>query len=364
MNEINNGNTVIKFLMTQIKIYKKTQFKILWLVVIFTVLIGCFAENGKEKKTTKKEATQIKVKFDGLVVASNATELRAPRNYFLLNGWVSDHAWIDLKQLAEDGTEVKKGDLIGGFEFRGERSLPGIEAKIARTEALEEEALSADSDSIRLLNAEMKKANIRSQRYELELSRGETVSKRELKKFAIQKDLAELDEAANRKYLQSERIAQRAVKTFHAKKVLQAHDDKIRFGMYKKRFKVLAPHDGIVRHAQHPWRRRKIKQGDGMRPGKMFAYIAKDKKIEMRIIIPERYYQRIFKQKTFHVLDPNGDSRFLVDVEFIESFPQTLGYVKQNQKLSNAEDIVYVVHGKFREQPAALKTGLEVKVER
>ena len=310
----------------------------------------------KPKKTTKEV-------FDGLIISSNATKLRAPINYFSVNGWTSSNSWIKLKRLAEDGKEVKKGDVIGGFEFKGEKAFPKIKASIQRSQARLEKGQVADSNKRRGLAADMERAMLDSQAYALDLSRGQTVSNREMKNFLIQKDLADFDARASGKFLKAQRVADSAVRRSLEKELRLAKEERVRFDMFKRRFSVLAPHDGIVRHGRHVWRNRKVQQGDGMPSGMNFASIAKDAKVEITILVPEKYYDLVNKQKEYFVRSPSGDERYAIDVTSVETFPQTVGFVKQDTKLPNAQEIVYVVHAAFRETIPGLNSGLEVKVE-
>ncbi len=345
------------------------------IVVIFTSLFLLFSCDTKEPKSeaqkpggkqstpSKKRGPQKEI-FDGLIISSNATKLRAPIAYFSIRNWTSSASWVKLQKLAEDGTEVKKGDLVGGFEFHGKNALPKVIAAIAEAKADFEKGQVNDSSTRMEMVADIERSGLDAERLDLDVSRGDTISQREMKSFEIQRDLANFDVNASRQFLRAQRISDKSTQNALSKKVELAEEDQVRFKMFEERFKVRAPHDGVVRHARHRRRNRKIQQGDGMPSGMHFVSLAEDAVVEVTILIPEKKFKMAMSQKEYFVKSPNGDERYPVDVTSVESFPQTIGFAKQDTKLPNAREIVYIVHAKFRgEVGAGMKSGLEVKVE-
>ncbi len=314
-------------------------------------------KENQGRRNAKKET------FEGLIISSNATKLRAPINYFSIRGRVSSGSWIKLKKLTPEGKKVKKGDLIGGFEFRGETYLPMVRENIAKAEARLEEGRVSDSSTRVEMLADIERSGLDSDRFELDMSRGDTVSDREMKNFIIQQELADFDVNASKRYLRAQKVSDGATLSALVKNVSLAKEDQVRFDMFKKRFAIKAPHDGVVRHARHRRRNRKIQQGDGMPSGMHFASVASDSAVEITILIPEAKFKMAMDTKEYLVKSPNGDERYPVDVVSVDSFPQTIGFIKQDSKLPNALELVYIVHGKFRGEVGGMKSGLEVKVE-
>jgi multidrug efflux pump subunit AcrA (membrane-fusion protein) len=305
----------------------------------------------------------MREQFDGTIVPRNATKMRAPQNTFRVGNWQSDSSWIKLQDLAEDGEEVKQGDMIGRFEFRGKQALPGIQERIQRAEAESDRAGLDVNSQLAEMTTTRDRNVLDAERAELDTRKEGVVSARDLDRLEIAYDLAEFEASAQDKQIRSFRRSVAADKSFQKQSVAQAHGDMSRYKTYEQRFVVVAPHDGVVRHGYHPRRRRKIAKGDGMPSGMHFASVARDTTLAVEIFIPEHRYAVARSQDRFVVKSPSSSKTYEVHVKKVYPFPQEIGFIRQNNDLPNAREKVYVLEAEFSGQDVEeLSAGLEVKV--
>lgn len=301
--------------------------------------------------------------FDGRIIAMNATKLRAPQNTFRINGWNSNSGWIKLLHLAEDGKEIKEGEVVARFEFDGKQALPRVEERIQRAEADRDRAgLDVSSELRQMQTAQQQKA-LDAERAGLDTLKQGVVSARDLERFEIAHDLAKFESGAQGKQIDSYKRSIAADKAYQDQNVSYAQSDLERYKVYENRFVVRAPHDGVVRHGYYSWRRRKVQKGDGMPGGMHFASVARDKSLAVEIFIPEHRYGLLRDQKRFIVKSPSSSKRYEVEVTKVERFPQELGFVKQNDDLPDAREKIYVLQAEFVDASYdELSAGLDVKV--
>ncbi len=300
--------------------------------------------------------------FDGYIVPTNATIVRAPQNTFRINGWNSNSSWIKLQNLVEDGKEVKEGETIAWFEFDGKRALPQVQERIQRAEANREQSgLDVDQRIDEMRTSEMQK-EIEAKSAELDTRKEGVVSARDLERFKIAQKQAEFEAQAQNKTLDAYRRSVRAEASYHEKNVARANADMDRYKIYEERFKVKAPHDGVVRHAFMKRRRRKVQKGDGMPSGRHFLSVARDDELSIEFYIPESRYPLTRTQKEWVVRSPSSGETYPIVVTKVDEFPQELGFLKEDEGLPNAREKMYVLYAKFVEQPAELSAGLEVEV--
>ncbi len=338
-------------------------------VGFFVLLCGC-VEDAATADTSPAQpggaATAqpaLREQFDGRIVPKNATKLRAPQNTFRVGNWQSDSSWIKLQGLAEDGKEIKKGEVVGRFEFRGKQALPGIQERIQRAEAERERSGLDVGSQLAEMTTTRDRNVLDAERAELDTLKEGVVSARDLERLEIAHDLAEFEALAQDRQIQSFRRNVAAEREFQVQSVAQAQGDMDRYKIYEKRFVVLAPHDGIVRHSYHPRRRRKVQKGDGMPSGMHFASVARDPSLLVEIFIPEHRYAIARSQDIFMVKSPSSSKTFAVTVQKIHPFPQEIGFIKQNNELPNAREKVYVLEAEFEaEDYEELSAGLDVKV--
>lgn len=320
------------------------------------------AESASASVKKGEDAPKARDVFDGYVVPTNATEMRAPQNTFRIGGWQSDSGWIKLQDLAPDGKEVKKGDMIGRFEFNGKRALPNVMDRIRQAEADAESGGLDVSQNLEKMRTEEARLALEARRASLETQKEGIVSARDLERIKIEEEQAEFEAVSQTKRLKAYRRASVARQASRDQRVLSAKQDLARYKTYEARFVVNAPHDGVVRHAFHRRRRRKIKKGDGMPGGMHFASVARDNTLSIQFYIPEHRYDLTHEQKSFVVQSPTSAKSYAIEVERVEQFPQELGFLKKDDEMPGAREKMYVVHARFVEPPDDLSAGLEVKV--
>lgn len=339
----------------------------IWLcgVVFLCVAPGCAPQEQAEKEDTgsgPELSAASKLSFDGLVVPSNATKLRAPQNSFKLAKWKSSSGWIKLIHLAPEGVEVKKGDVVGRFEFRGESARNGVTERIANTRANREKTRIAQEQELAALQTSLARQKLSAERAELDTRREGVVSQRQLSIFKIGYKQARFEADALAQKIRVNRESLRSEVAYHDQLVKRAEEDEARLNKYKERFSLLAPHDGVVRYAPHPWRRRKIQQGDGMSAGLVFASLARDTSIEIKFYVPEAHLHLISEGGTVKINAPALGEEVPGVVTSIGLFPQELGFLREDNEIPGAREKVYVVKASFETQPRQMKAGLEIKV--
>jgi multidrug efflux pump subunit AcrA (membrane-fusion protein) len=303
-----------------------------------------------------------KESFVGVVEPTSSTELRAPRNYFRVGTWQSDSGWIKLEHIAPDGKEVEEGDVLARFEFNGQQALEYVRGTIQNAQASAERADVAVDEEMGRLKTGVERLALDAERARLDTMKEGVVSARDLERFGLDHDLAVFDAQAEKDRLGAYRRTVAADRAYHERDVARANSMQARFDAYKERFKVRAPHDGVFRHAFMQRQRRKVQKGDGMRSGQEFASVARDRTVEVKFFVPERRFALLDAQETFTVLHPTDDSTYAITVHKIDPFPQELGFLLDDDELSNAREKMFVVHASFDAPPEGLAAGLEVKV--
>ena len=305
----------------------------------------------------------IKEQFEGRVVPKNATKLRAPQNTFSVRGWSSDSSWIKIQDLAPDGEAIKRGEVVGRFEFTGKSALPGIEQYVQQMQAERDRAgLNVERELSEMKVAEARD-RLEAERAGLDTLKQGVVSERDLRRFEITRDLAEFEAASQGERIESYRRAVVAEAAFHDQNVTLSEADLERYHIYEGRYTVLAPHDGIVRHGFYSWRNRKVEKGDGMPAGMHFASVARDSALAVEIFVPEHRYALIRAQERFVIGSPSSSRTFEARVVKVHRFPQEMGFVKDNADLPNAREKVYVLEAELlSEDYGDLSAGLDVKV--
>lgn len=300
--------------------------------------------------------------FEGYIIPTNATVMRAPENTFRAGNMQMDSPWIKLQDFPEDGKEVKQGEVVGKFEFRGKQAHPVILEQIQRAEADRERASLDVDDTIQKMRTEEERLGLDAERAELDTRKEGLVSGRDLERFHIARSQADFEASAQTKQLSAYRRSVRAEGAYYDQRLKVANQDMTRYGMYEGRFTVKAPHDGVVRHAFYKRRQRKIQKGDGMPAGMHFVSVARDDALSLQFFIPEDRYDLTRTQKQFVVLSPTSSKTYAVEVERVDEFPQELGFLRENDALPGAREKMYVVHARFGQKPEGLSAGLEVKV--
>ena len=300
--------------------------------------------------------------FEAYIEPLNATILRAPQNTFRIGTWTSYSSWIKLVMLAPDGQEIKKGEVVGKFEFRGDQALQHVEDLLRRAQAEQEQLMLSQGEKRETLKTSIGLKGLEAQKAELDTQKEGLVSSRDLERFEIELRQAQFEKKADRQKLSAHTRSLGASLTYQQRRVKEAELAKENYHIYKAKFDVLAPHDGVVRHAFNSWNGRKVQQGDGMPSGKHFVSLAKDEALGAVFYIPEERFSVLENHTKFLVHSPSSDKTYPVTISRVDKFPQELGFLKENEELPNAREKVYVVYANFAQQPGDLSAGLELKV--
>lgn len=340
-----------------------------WMFIISAasvLLVACQETPAPEERATVaapvKQAPELAETFLGYVEPLSATKLRAPRNSFRILGWNSDSSWIKLKRIPKDGKKVKKGEVLGHFEFNGKEAKPRVEEQIRRAEARMERTGVQHREELSKMRTNERKKKLDASRAELDTRKKGVISERDLAQFQLSHKLAAFDADASNQQVGAYRRASSAEAKYLGEEVGKAHNQMKRYERYEEMFRVRAPHDGVVRHAFNSRRGRKIQNGDGMPSGMHFVSLARDETLTVRFFVPEHRYQLLRSHDVFLIHSPSSDEKFEVTVDRVEEFPQELGFLKEDNDIPAAREKMYVVHASFKEQPEELSSGLEVKV--
>ncbi len=335
------------------------------IALVVAVLAGCtntVATPGAP--IARGAALRAELAFDGYVVPLNAIELRAPQNTFRVGNWNSDSSWIKLLELVDDGETVKAGDVIAKFEFPGDRAKTYVLEQIRSAEAQRDNSGITQEAEVDRLKADERHKRLDAERAELDTQRRGVVSERDWELAKISYQQAVFDADASGEHRDAVKRALQAESAFHDRNVDRAQSLQTRYDTYSKMFAVHATHDGVVRHAFHKRRGRKVEKGDGMPAGMHFASLAKDKKVWVQFFVPEAQYNELEGAKEFLVEATTATASVPVTVERIEEFPQELGFLKNADGLPNAREKAYVVWATFAAQPEKLSAGVEVRVRK
>lgn len=323
------------------------------------------ADSGATEQTSSKSTKPIKTSvesFDGLIVPSNATIMRAPENSFRVAGWNSSGDWIKLMNLVEDGKEVKAGEVVGWFEFPGKRAESFLQDILSRARADDESSKLGVTEELAKMRSSQAQLDLTAQRALLDTKKEGLIAERDLDRLKIEAKQAQFEYQAQDKRLGAYQRSQRANDAYMERRVKGGEANMERYNTYKDRFDVKAPHDGVARHSFFRRRGRKVQKGDGMPSGMEFMTVARDAKLELIFYIPEQRYPLTKVQREFIVQSPSSSQTYKVEVKRIEAIPQELGFLKGDDNLPTAREKMYVVHAELVEPAEELSAGLEVKV--
>jgi multidrug efflux pump subunit AcrA (membrane-fusion protein) len=331
------------------------------LLLALVCATGC-AEAIAEPGTPTSDDVPSGFSYSGHVVPVNATDLRAPQNSFRIGGWSSDSGWIKLQHLPPDGSEVKEGDIIAGFEFRGEEARPRVQDRIDKAQAGLAQADIKLAQEARELRTQLKRQLLEAERLELETRKGSVVSQRQNKLAHMAHAQAVFEVKALRQRLSV--LARKAAseRAFREAELAHAVGDMGRLEKIKSRYSVKAPHDGVLRHARARRERRKVQKGDGMPAGYKFSALALDKRVQLEFYVPEIRAADIKVGMTLVAEHTASGETAVTTVTEIDSFPQEMGFLRDNKDMPGAREKAYVVRARFASTPRSMKAGIEVRV--
>lgn len=301
--------------------------------------------------------------FQGFLVAATANDVYAPEFSFRVSGWNSNWGRCKILELAPDGKQVKQGDTIARFEFGARDALPWINDRIRRTAAEANESKISGEQALEALSIEQRRKEIENRLAGVDLGKERAVSRRSADVYKIVQKVAEFEVDAASQRLEASRRAKSAELEFHEKAIAHSTEDLKRYSFYEKRFQVVAPRDGVVRHAFNPRERRKVQKGDALESGQRIVALATDATLAVRFFVPEHRMQEIQEGMEVVVQTQSSGEDFKARVQSIDFFPQEIGFLLENETLPNAREKAFVVKAVFPAPPAGLAAGAEVKVK-
>lgn len=301
--------------------------------------------------------------FQGFLVAASASDVYAPEFSFRVSGWNSNWGRCKILELAPDGKQVKAGDTIARFEFGARDALPWINERIRRTQAEANESRISGEQAIEALAIEQRRKEIENRLAGVDLGKERAVSRRSADVYKIVQKVAEFEVDAAAQRVEALNRSKAAELEFHEREVEHSNEDLKRYSFYEKRFQVVAPRDGVVRHAFNPRERRKVQKGDALESGQRIVALATDATLAVRFFVPEHRMQEIVEGAEIVVQTQSSGEDFKAKIQGIDFFPQEIGFLMENESLPNAREKAFVVKAVFAVPPPGLAAGAEVKVK-
>ncbi len=300
--------------------------------------------------------------LQGFLVAANATEVLAPEFSFRVGGWNSNWGNCKLLELAADGQEVKQGDVVARFEFIGRDALNWVNERLQRAQAEESEGRIAADQAVEALAMEQRRKEIEVRLAGIAVEKERALSKQQaaVNRVAQRLSTFEVDAAAQR--LAARQRTREAERAFLERTVGQRRAERARYDFYERRFTLLAPHAGVVRHAFNPRERRKVKKGDGMQSGLKVLSVARDATLAVRFFVPEHELGKVAVGTRVLVASTTSAEELPATVSSIGFFPQELGYLLENEELPNGRERAFEVKAELEAPPKGLTAGTEVRV--
>jgi multidrug efflux pump subunit AcrA (membrane-fusion protein) len=300
--------------------------------------------------------------FDGRVVPTNATDLQAPANQFRVAGWSSDSSWTKIVDLVPEGQKVKAGDVVARFEFRATEALPRIKEQIQKAQADAQQFAIEQEAWVRNLQTDRDKLALAAERAKLDTQKEGAVSQRQLALYRIDADIAQFDADAAVERLAVAHRHGAAQAEWHKENVARAQAQQERFDAYKRRFELRAPHDGVVRYAFLPHEHRKVQKGDGMAAGRQVVSIARDEKLSVRFYVPEHRLHEVAVGQKVRVKSLTTSDERLATVRHVDTFPQEIGFLLEDDQRPDAREKAFVVIADFDGETGELAAGNEIRV--
>ncbi len=300
--------------------------------------------------------------FTGISVPANATDLYGAEASFRLGGWNSTWGEVKLLELVADGTPVKAGDKVARFEFPGRDALRWVNEKIQKTKADANQAKISGDQTLGALVMEKRRKELEARLAGIEVEKERAVSRKQGDLYRIARKVADFEVDAITKRIGAARRSKLAEDTYQDESVKKHEALLARYGYYERKFQMVAPHDGIVRHAFSPRERRKVQKGDSIRAGMKVMSVAKDATLAVKFFVPEHRIAEISEGKEVTVTTAASAEAHRAVVKQIDFFPQELGFLTENHNLPNGREKAFAVTAEFVEAPAGLPAGAEVRV--
>ncbi|MBI5545720.1 MAG: HlyD family efflux transporter periplasmic adaptor subunit [Deltaproteobacteria bacterium] len=301
--------------------------------------------------------------FTGFLVAANATDLFSPMTSFRVRGWNSNWGTIKLLQLAPDGSEVKAGEVVARFEFIGRDAQNWINERIQKAEAEASQSRISSAQRQESLLMEKRRKELEARQAGLDVQREKAISRRQAELFKIRRKIADFEVEAVAARIEGTRASIAAENAWQDLNVQSVHDDQKRYAFYEKNFALLAPHDGVVRHAFNSNERRKVQKGDAFQAGSRVVSLAKDGTLAAKFFVPEHRIAEIQVGARIAVTTSASATEHRATVKKIDFFPQELAFLMESPNLPNGQEKAFAVTAQLDEAPAGLTAGTEIKVK-
>jgi hypothetical protein len=301
--------------------------------------------------------------FQGFLVAASASDIYAPEFSFRVSGWNSNWGRCKILELAPDGKPVKAGAVIARFEFGARDALQWINDRIRRVSAEANESRISGEQALERLEIEQRRKEIESRLAGVDMGKERAVSRRSAELYRIIQKVAEFEVGAASARLTAISRSKAAEIEFHEREVEHTNEDLKRYNFYEKRFQVLAPRDGVIRHAFNARERRKVQKGDALESGQRIVALATDGSLAVKFFVPEHRMTELKEGANITVQTQASGEEYKAVVKSIDFFPQEIGFLMENETLPNAREKAFAVKAVFDTAPAGLTAGSEVKVK-
>lgn len=300
--------------------------------------------------------------MEGRVVPADAVELCAVRNVFKASGWTSYGSSIQLVELTPEGEAVEQGQVVARFKFSGDEAKPWAERTVRQTVSERNRDIEELRRELRALEYGHAGLAVQARKAAVETERAPAVSRRDARLLEIDARIATFEVEAQAQRVDVQRRWLRASTRYHDARVAQSESVLERVERYRRRFELRAPKAGTVSHAYLPGLRRKVRRGDGLPVGTHIVSIAPDTAALVEFLVPERHYGDLKAGLALTVQTVLGDRSAVATLVRWKSFPQELGAVRQDDRLPNGREKVFVAYAAFEGSPEGLPPGTEVRV--
>lgn len=300
--------------------------------------------------------------FQGFLVPASASDVYAPEFTFRVSGWNSSWGNGKLVELLADGTAVKEGAVIARFDFIAKDAKQWISDRVQKAQAEASSGRIAGDQAVEALSMERRRKEIEVRLAGLNVEKEPALSRRQAESYKIARRLSEFELDAATQRLSSLRKSKAAERAYLESAVSRAQEDQTRYEYYARRFTLLAPHDGVIRHAFNPRERRKVQKGDGLMSGQKVMSVARDEKVVVRFFVPEHQLYRVREGEPLTVTALGSAEELSARVQGIDFFPQELGFLLENEGLANGREKAFAVRAELPGGAGALAAGTEVRV--
>jgi multidrug efflux pump subunit AcrA (membrane-fusion protein) len=238
-----------------------------------------------------------------------------------------------------------------------------VQQNLARAQADQAQARIRAEQKVEGLQVDQRSRKLEAELAAIDIRKERAISQRQVALYRIAHRLAEFEEDAIAQRLSSAIRTRDAELEFHELTVKRRQQDLDRYAFYERRYKVIAPHAGVVRHAYNSRERRKFETGDSLRAGTKLLAIARDPALGVRFFVPEHRISELQLGAKVMVVSPSSGEELIAVVKRIDFFPQELGFLMELPNLPNAREKAFAVVAEFEQLPKGMTAGTELRVK-